>query len=144
MFNWFQSFGERPMRLTRCSLLSLLLATGCGGPDNRGEISGTVRFNGEPLATGSISFVPTGQNSGPTSGALIAGGTYHVPRDKGAAVGENRVMIRSVAKTGRKIVSGHGDLVDERRQIIPAKYNDASELVRTVQPSSNQLDFDLK
>jgi hypothetical protein len=133
------------MKLMRTTIfLLLLMVCGCGGPDNRAEISGTVRFNGQPLATGSISFVPTGEKSGPTSGALIADGKYHVPRAKGAALGENRVMICSVAATGRKIVSGHGDLVDERRQVIPAKYNDASELVRTVQPGSNQLDFDLK
>jgi hypothetical protein len=125
-------------------LLPLLTAFGCGGPDNRAEVSGTVRLNGQPVASGSISFVPTDGNTGPSSGGVIADGKYSVPQAKGVAVGKNRVSILSTVKTGRKINIGRDGLEDEWLQVVPAKYNDQSELVRDVKSGSNQLDFDLK
>jgi hypothetical protein len=126
------------------ALLSLLTAVGCGGPDNRAEITGTVRLNGEPLATGSISFVPTDGTVGPSSGGEIINGKYHVPRTKGVAVGKNLVSIRSAVKTGRKVAGSFGQMEDEQVPVIPRKYNDQSELVRDIQPKSNQVDFELK
>ena len=132
------------MRTTILLLVLLPLLFGCGGPDNRAEVSGTVRLNGTPLATGSISFVPTEGTEGPSSGGEITNGKYRVFRAKGVAVGKNRVSIRSVAKTGRKVADRHGELEDEKVQVVPRKYNDVSEIVCTVQPGSNQLDFDLK
>jgi hypothetical protein len=126
------------------TLLPLLTVFGCGGPDNRAEISGTVRLNGTPLATGSISFVPTEGTTGPSSGGLITDGKYHVPRAKGVAVGKNRVSILSVMKTGRRIADLRGELEDEKVQVVPRKYNEESELICTVKSGSNQLDFDLQ
>lgn len=130
------------------ALLPLLMVFGCGGPDNRAEVTGTVRFNGEPLPTGTISFVPTEGNSGPSSGGIITDGKYQVPRAKGVTVGKNKVSIYSTVKSGRKITQdqyrGGKDLMDEWVQVIPSKYNVQSEIICTVQPGSNQLDFDLK
>jgi hypothetical protein len=125
------------------ALLPLLAMSGCGGPDNRAEVSGNVSFNGQPLATGSISFVPTDGNTGPSSGGMIVDGKYSVPRAKGVAVGKNRVSIISPVKTGRKIKFGGDRMEDEWVQSIPAKYNDDSELVRDFGPGSNRLDFEL-
>ena len=133
------------MRLISILLAMVLLAIlGCGGPDNRAEISGTVRFNGELLPDGSISFAPTEGNSGPSSGGVITDGKYQVPPAKGVAIGKNKVSIRRTVKTGRKININRGVPMDEWVQVIPSKYNDQSEIVCTVQRGSNQLDFDLK
>ena len=127
------------LALSVCFVLS-----GCGGPDNRAKVSGTVTLNGEPLATGSISFVPAEGNTGPSSGGAIADGKYSVPGDKGVAIGKNRVSIKSSKKTGRKINIGRDGLEDEWVQAIPAKYNKQSEIVRDIQPGSNRLDFNLE
>jgi hypothetical protein len=134
------------MNRTLLSLTLLLLPAtfGCGGPENRAEVRGTVRLNGELLATGSISFVPAEGVNGPASGGLIADGKYRVARAMGVAVGKNRVSIRSVAKTGRKVAGLKGDSEDERRQVIPAKYNERTELICTIHPGSNEVDFDLR
>jgi hypothetical protein len=125
------------------AVLPLLVMSGCGGPDNRAEVSGSISFNGQPLASGSISFVPAEGNKGPSSGGSIVDGRYSVPRAKGVALGKNRVSILSPVKTGRKIEFGGGRVEDEWVQSIPAKYNEQSELVREIQPGSNRLDFEL-
>ena len=126
--------------------LSLLIALGCSqaDQDRRAEVSGAVRVNGEPLATGSITFRPTAGNDGPTAGGAIANGQYHVVRAKGVTLGKNQVVIQSTVKTGRQVGGSRGVLEDEQVQAIPARYNDQSEIVCDVQPGSNQLDFDLK
>jgi hypothetical protein len=126
------------------AMLPMLTLFGCGGPNNRAAISGTVRLNGQPLANGSISFVPAEGNVGPSSGGIITDGKYAVSQARGVAVGKNRVGIRSMVKTGRKINIGRGSLEDEWQQVVPAKYNEQSELVHDVPPGSMRLDFDLK
>jgi hypothetical protein len=125
-------------------LLALMTVVGCGGPNNRAEVSGSVRLNGQPMTSGSISFVPTEGTTGPSSGGEIKDGRYSVPRDKGVAIGKNRVSILSTVNTGRKINIGREAPVDEWLQVVPAKYNEQSELVREIKRGSNQLDFDLK
>jgi hypothetical protein len=128
---------------TTISLL-LLMVCGCGGPDNRAEVSGTVRVNGQPLDHGSITFRPTDGNDGPTAGAGITGGQFRVDRAKGAAVGKNRVVIQCTIKTGRQITGGRGMTEEQKIEVIPARYNNNSELVRDVKPGASQLDFDLQ
>lgn len=122
----------------------LLTVMGCGGSDKRAEIKGMVRLDGKPLATGTISFTPTEANPGPSSGGTIVDGEYVVPESQGAAIGTNKVRIRSTQPTGRKTMLRPGEMIDEWKQIIPPRYNDLSEIVCTVEPGSNQLDFDLK
>jgi hypothetical protein len=134
------------MRTTTRLLIILVMAAaiGCGKPENRAEISGTVRVNGQLLVSGAISFRPTEGTQGPSSGAQIVDGAYHVPQTMGVAVGKNLVCVVSPTLTGRKIDSGGGLIVDEGVQTIPPKYNYSSDLVCEVQAKSNQLDFDLK
>lgn len=123
---------------------ALATASGCGGSVNRAEVGGKVSLDGKPLPTGTISFIPTETNQGPSSGGAIINGEYIVPESQGVAIGTNKVRIRSTQPTGRKIVHRPGEMIDEWKQIIPAKYNDASEIVCTVATGSNRLDFDLK
>src|SRR5262245_59243361 len=76
-------------------LAVLLLAAGCGGdPLGRHAISGSVKVDGAPLASGNISFQPTeGQ---PTSGgAVVSAGKYAVPREGGLVAGKYRVSINA-------------------------------------------------
>src|ERR1700744_4288222 len=85
------------------------LVAGCGkrGPELM-PISGEVKFDGKPLSPGTIEFIPNANTNGPTVGAKIEAGRYSVPRDKGAVVGDYRVQITSIQKTGEKIPAGTG------------------------------------
>jgi hypothetical protein len=112
-------------------------------------ISGEVKFDGQPLSTGTIEFIPNANTTGPSTGAQITGGRYSVPRNKGAIVGDYRVQITSIQKTGEKIPAGtaapEGTMVDEVRQVIPREYNSASTLTAKVVKGDNaKTNFDLK
>jgi hypothetical protein len=118
---------------------------GCSGP--QAEVSGTVRLNGSPIKEGAINFIPTGGNHGPSAGAIIRDGKYHIPRSKGATVGKNLVELRAFLDTGRQVqdpTGPRGTLVKERIMAFPPEYNDRSTLVREVQLGSNTFDFDIQ
>jgi hypothetical protein len=123
---------------------ALVLAVGGCGSKQRAEVSGRITLDGEPLASGTINFFPTEGNRGPTAGGIVADGRYHIAGAKGVVRGKNRVAIRGSQKTGRQIVNRDGDATDEVAEIVPAKYNLKTTLVRDVQPETNNLDFDLQ
>jgi len=125
----------------------LLVLGGCEASGlRRAAVSGTVRVDGQPLAEGSINFFPTEGTEGPTAGAPIVQGKYQIPRANGVTVGKNLVQIQANRKTGRKVPNpmAPGTLTDEIVELLPPEYNTQSTLVRTIEPGSNVLDFDLK
>ena len=121
----------------------LVCSAGCGGSDNRAEVSGEIRVAGQPPVNGSIAFHPTEGNSGPTAGARVTDGKYHIDRAKGVVPGKNLVKIRGIEKTGDTTVR-YSQAVDEHVQILPPHFNVESTLVRDVQPGSNVIDFELE
>src|SRR5262245_45958998 len=68
--------------------------SGCG--DSGSVVSGTVTYEGTPLASGSISFAPV-DGKGPTSGGPIKDGQYRV---EGLLPGQKRVEITGALATG--------------------------------------------
>jgi hypothetical protein len=125
--------------------LGLCAALGCSG-DNRSEVSGTVKLNGQPIAEGAINFIPIDGNKGAGAGATITDGRYHIPRSAGVAAGKNRVELRAFKNTGRKVqdpTGAPGAKVDERVMAFPPQFNDQSTLVRDVKSGSDTIDFDI-
>lgn len=117
--------------------LALPLA-GCGdsGPALY-PVKGTVTFNGKPLNTGSVMFVP--QSKGPAAyGPIAEDGTYNLTTDDkdGALPGKHRVMINAVKDNG--VSAAHSYL-------IPAKFgSDASGLdAEVTEQDENTIDFAL-
>jgi hypothetical protein len=119
---------------------------GCSDPRGRQEVTGEVRFRGQPVEEGVIQFAPLdGQATG--DGALIVNGQYRIPRAKGLSPGKYRVTI--VAGNG---ISGQGDAspdtpnagrppVGER---IPPDYNEHSRIVKEVTAGGpNRFDFNI-
>lgn len=99
--------------------------SGCSadrGPQ-RVEVSGKVQFDGQPLSTGTITFIPEGQ--GTAASGQIANGEFHLPKDQGPSPGKCRVEILSFQDTGRKVEGPSGA---ELKQVIPTKYNTSSSL----------------
>jgi hypothetical protein len=127
------------------SAICLCAALGCSG-DNRSEVSGTVRVNGQPLAEGAINFIPIEGNKGAGTGATVTDGKYHIPRSAGVVAGKNRVELRAFKNSGRKVqdaTAKPGTLTDERVMLFPPEYNDRSTLVRDVKSGSDTIDFDI-
>jgi hypothetical protein len=123
----------------------LCAALGCAG-DDRSEVSGTVKLNGQPIAEGAITFIPTDGNKGAATGAEIRDGKYHIPRSAGVTPGKNRVELRAFRDSGRKVqdpTGKPGTLTAERVMAFPPQYNDQSTLVRDVRRGSDTIDFDI-
>ena len=120
---------------------------GCGGREYTGPqrfpLSGKVTYDGEPIDFGSISFLPVAGDR--PSGGLIENGTYSVPEPKGANAGKHRVEIRWRKKTGKqKRDPDSGEMFDDRKEGLPKRYNDDSELTAEVSAKQTTFDFDLK
>lgn len=120
---------------------------GCGtaayeGPP-RFAVSGKVTFNGEPVHGGTISFVPENDKNRPAGGP-IENGAYSVPEEKGPNAGKYRVLIYWNKPTGEQVLDAEdtGEMVPVVEQVIPARYNDSTELTVEVKSGGqNVFDF---
>ena len=129
-------------------LLSLSLGCGASGPE-RTEVQGTVSFDGTPVESGSIAFIPSEGTVGPSTGGSIIAGTYHLASGEGPVIGPHRVEIRAMRNTGQQVKAGEGAddpeaLVDDIEMFSPATFNSQSTLTADIQSGTNELDFDLK
>ena len=132
--------------------LCLASLAGCGGSSKgpeRAAISGTVTLDETPIQQGTIIFLPSGAKGGPTSGGVIENGKYSIPAEKGAVLGEHKIEIRSMTKTGKQIpvlppAASATGFVDEMVEAVPAKFNSNTTLTVTVESGFNVVDFDLK
>ena len=103
-------------------------------------VEGMVTLDGQPLETGSITFVPSDGKS-QTAGGAIAAGKYgfEVPP------GMMKVEITAGKVVGKKKAYETPDspLIDVIEQIIPAKYNSETSLSLDVKAGKNSKDFAL-
>jgi hypothetical protein len=135
--------------MTLGCLTASVLLFGCSKPEP--TVTGTIRVDGEPLARGSISFVPlddkgaVADDRGPGGGGTIAEGKYRV--EKGLTVGSYRVEIQGTRKIPGKprrnpIIPS--SLVDDEVAVVPSKYNTKSTLIVEVHAGAQTIDFPLE
>ena len=140
----------RPLSLIVSAASIAMLANGCGGQSGieRPAVSGTVLLDGQPIESGTISFVPAPGTKGPTAGGIIKSGKYSISEGDGAAVGTARVEISSSKATGKMIEVGSpmppGTKIEETIEAVPTKYNKNSTLTVEIKAAANTHDFDLK
>ncbi len=106
--------------------------------------SGNVAVAGQPIAQGSILFVPVQASAGSLAGGEIRAGRYLVP--KGLAPGDYRVEIRSprASKQPLKMPPHHvGPPLMGHEEGIAAEFNSATTLRVTVTGGGNRFDFDV-
>src|SRR5262245_1372294 len=109
----------------------LCLLVGCGGDSlGRFAISGTVNVDGAPLEKGSISFQPA-QDQRTSSGGVVSGGKFTVPRDKGLAAGKYLVVVNApMQAVNGKVPTADampGEPPPPAKERIPPEWNSASE-----------------
>ena len=117
----------------------LLVLVGCSGKDTMSVVSGMVKVNGKEAEAAVITFFPA---NGPTAGGEVKGGAYSVKVPLGASKVEIR-MAKAVAGI-KKVVEGPG-AGDQGHveEVLPAKYNDRSELTIEVKAGKNEKNWDL-
>ncbi|MFM7243213.1 MAG: hypothetical protein ACKO40_03435 [Planctomycetaceae bacterium] len=114
--------------------VALAAMLGCGPTSS--TVSGTVTFNGEPVASGAISLFPT-DGKGSPAGGLIKDGRYTVT---GVTPGEKTVQLSSPVIAGtRKDDYGNESRIAE--ELMPAAWGRGSQHTITVTAGSNTQDF---
>lgn len=129
------------MALTGVCLLFVL--TGCGSSDPElGQVTGTVKYNGQPRADVRVTFQPkTGGVGAASAGVTDANGKYELTYDgrkKGAIVGPNRVEFTSA--TGGGEAGGEAAVAP---LVIPPSYNVESTITKDVAAGENTFDFEI-
>lgn len=115
---------------------SLLTAAGCGkSAATKLDVSGTVKYDGQDVEDGYITFVPADTSVGPEAGP-IKDGKYTAK----VVAGKNTVKIQATRVVpGKKGPMGE----DYVGQYIPEKYNEQSELDAEVGVGKTVHNFDL-
>lgn len=105
-----------------------------------GEVSGQVLVDGKPAERGSVAFAPV-NGDGPTAGAEIQAGRYTAM----VALGKNKVEIRVPKVVGSQKLYDTPDspVQDILEEILPAKYNDQTELEIDVERGKNSKDWEV-
>lgn len=120
---------------------AMLPCSGCGRTGT--HIEGKVAFGGQPVAAGSIAFVPL-DSSGQPFGDSIVNGAYKVDPKRGPAPGKYKVEVRWPKPTGKKVKAEDGAMQDDYAESLPKKFHDQTTLTAEVKTGLNKLDFDLK
>jgi hypothetical protein len=116
-------------------------SSGCGEREDLGQVSGTVKLDGQPIEGAYVTYIPKGPGGSTSYGRTDDDGEFYLMFSMsvdGASLGESQVTIKTADLTADE--KGN---ITSRPERIPEKYNVKSELVRTVEPGSNRHDFDL-
>jgi len=118
-------------------LLLVAVTAGCGpsGP-TKYPVQGEVRFNGKPIAAGTMTLIP-GSPQARTTVSQIVDGKYEME----VTAGDWTVNIQAVRETG-PVNPALGEA--PREQYIPARYNGDSQLQITVPSERSEFNYDLK
>jgi hypothetical protein len=134
------------MRSSRIAVLFLAVVclAGCGkaGEVADATVQGRVTLDGQPLPSGLIQFKPSSSAGGSIASIEIKDGTY---RGK-AFSGQMRVVLTSMKVVGKRRLYDDQDGSPEgevTRQILPERYNKATELIADIKPEANEFNFDL-
>lgn len=125
-------------------LIGLLPSIGCGSSGLPAEVEGTVIYDGQPVPSGIVSFLPADGGEQPSGGGFIHEGKYRVYPESGLKPGNYRVEIRWGKKVGQKKDAGYGESPDIVEEGLPAKYHTESTLTAELKAGPNQVDFNLE
>lgn len=133
------------VRLASGLVSMLLMALGLAGCGKSGPeilaVSGVVTLDGQPLDQARVVFVPEKGRS--AVGLTDSNGAYKLQftEDRwGAMAGPHKVMIT----TERSQTGGEGTpLVPGRKELLPKRYHEATELQANVAPDKQTFDFAL-
>lgn len=137
------------LRLSRAVVLAAAFGlTGCGDGLYRQAVSGSVSFQGTPVKSGSVVFVPIDASVKTTGGSAVRDGRYAISQELGLSPGKYRVSFTAMDKEvfGPAIP---GDSMpaakDMPKDLLPAKYAAASTLEADVtRGGDNVFNYELK
>lgn len=115
-----------------------LSVAGCSSADVA-TVTGTVMVDGEPANAGAVSFFAV-DGRAPTAGAPIVDGHYTAHVRPGLCY----VQVRVSRVVGEKKLydTPESPVRQIRAEVLPAKYNDDTELQLDVKPGHNEQNYD--
>ncbi len=111
------------------------MVAGCGHSGRVG-LAGRVTQHGEPLADGTILFVPAEATPGPSAGGVVKNGSYSIPAAKGPGLGSYHVTITPGGPVPKR------PPLTKAAQHVTHK-NLSFQFTRKITETTMQLDFDL-
>jgi hypothetical protein len=121
-------------------LVLLASLAGCG--DDKGSVTGSVTFDGQPVASGTITFVKS-EGGLVREGAVIRDGSFETNLPPGRYKIEVSAQ-KVVSKRQQKGFDGTVEEIELKGEMIPEWYNAKTELSEEIKPGSNTLKLDLK
>ena len=122
------------------SLIGLSTLPGCGeGGEGRASIDGTATFEGQPIESGYINFLPD-QSDGPTVGSPITNGKFQIT---GVVPGKKRVQIVAAAQVRRFETPAPLPKEETSKPTIPPNAVGNNQIV-VITAGKQSLDFGLK
>ena len=118
----------------------LNVIAGCNRSPATARVTGTITFDGKPLANAGVEFLPE-DGSRSSFGGTDANGKYELKFSAsaiGAMPGKHKVVIRTAAS------EPDPENPNAAKEKLPARYNTNSELTAELKGGSNVVDFDLK
>ena len=130
------------MRSSIIALVLFLLAflTGCG--DGKSVVNGTVSYEGQPVKSGSVTFVSV-EGEMVREGAVITDGAFTAKMPPG----KYKVELsgtRSAGKRTKKGFDGKDEVIELTEEIFPHYYGSKSELTETIKSGVNNVTLNLK
>lgn len=121
-------------------LASLMAVAGC---DSAATVSGNVQYQGQAVESGMVQYVPAEGNSVSTK---VDNGSYQIGAERGLKPGVYSVKLYGYRETGRMLNTGEGPSKKEPEvvEMLPRRYNHASEIVVELMSGQNAKDFDLE
>jgi hypothetical protein len=120
----------------------VLFATLAGCGDGGSTAGGTVTFDGQPVATGTVTFAKS--NGGLVrEGAVITDGSFQAV----VPPGKYKVEVTASKVVGgrkQKGFDGKDEEVELREETIPPRYNAETELAQEIKPGANTVTLELK
>jgi hypothetical protein len=112
----------------------------CG--DGKSSVSGTVTFDGQPVASGTIAFVKT-EGDLVREGAVIQNGEFQAALPPGKYKIELNAQ-KVVEKRKQKGFDGKEEEVEVTDELFPPRYNEKTEVIEEIKPGSNTLKLDAR
>lgn len=150
---------QGPRWLLVLCVVGLVACAGCGRSDrpSLGRVTGTVQYNGQPVAAGTIIFEVANARSanGTIADGKIVEVTTYDPGD-GVPVGEARIAVFATAAGGGAAPASPAATPDAKavidrnymgsaKSLIPDRYNDpaTSGLTWTIKAGENVVELSL-
>jgi len=122
------------------AVVALCILPGCG--DDKSSVSGTVTFDGQPVARGTITFAKS-EGELVREGAIIREGSFQANLPPGNYKIELNAQ-KVVGKRKQKGFDGKDEEVELTEELFPERYNAKTELAAKIDPGANTVKLNIK